>query len=223
MLKYFDVSSEKVVVIHNACRPGFKPLSEAEKSEIKLKYTDGKEYFVFIGGLYKRKNLENLVRAFEIFKRKSNSEMKLLIAGRPLKESASFIELAQKSPVKSDIILTGRIESDEEVKKILASAFSLTYISVLEGFGMPMVEAMNSGIPIIASNSSSMPEIGGESAIYADPSNIEEIAERMFEMTVNPELRNKLLSLALEQSKKFDWDKSASELWKVMSDVLTSK
>lgn len=222
ILKHFKLQSEKIVSIYNACRPGFKPLSEIEKTKTKLKYTDGKDYFVFIGGLYQRKNLENLVRAFEIYKLKSNSEMKLLIAGRPMKESAALIQLVQKSPVKKDIILTGRIESDEEVKKILASAFCLTYISVLEGFGMPMVEAMNSGVPIIASNTSSMPEIGGEAALYADPFNIEEIAERMLEMTVKPDLRNKLISLGLEQSKKFDWDKSAAELWKVMSDVLNS-
>lgn len=223
IVKYYNVPSEKIYSIYNACRPGFKPLSETVKTKIKLKYTGGKDYFVFIGGLYQRKNLENLVRAFEIFKAKSNSELKLLIAGRPMKESAALIDLVHKSPVKDDIVLTGRIENDEEVKKILASAICLTYISVLEGFGMPMVEAMNSGVPIIASNTSSMPEIGGEAALYTDPFNIEEIAERMLEMTVNPELRKKLISAGIEQSGKFDWDKSAVELWKVMSDLINSQ
>ena len=217
--RLLQVHENKIRVIYNACRSGFEPVSDAIKAKIKSEYTDGKDYFVFVGGLYHRKNLLRLVQAFELFKDKSGSDIKLVIIGRKVGEADDLIERIENSRFKTDIVLTGRISEDGLVKKILASALALTYVSVLEGFGMPMVEAMKSGLPILASNTSSMPEIGGNAAIYADPYNVEDIALKMNELYSSESLRKELIKNAAIQGQKFDWDKSAAELWKVIEEL----
>ena len=217
------VPDEKIDVIYNACRPGFQVISDSEKSEIRSKYSNGNPFFIFIGGLYNRKNLIKLVEAFEIFKRKNKSEMFLLIVGKKVHEAKGLIKKIGDSEFSLSINLTGRINDDVEVKKILASAFALTYVSVLEGFGLPLVEAMNCGIPIITSNAGSLPEVAGKAALYADPRNAEDISSKMAELVNSEASRNELIQNAQIQAQKFDWDKSAEKLWEVIEKVINQK
>lgn len=218
--RLLNVPSTKIEVIYNACRPGFEPINDAGKKLIKEKYCEGNDFFFFVGGLYQRKNLVRLVEAFEIFKKKSKSNLKLLIVGQIVPEAKHLVKRVESSECKEDIILTDRINDDDEVKRIMASAFALTYVSVLEGFGMPMVEAMKSGIPIISSNTTCMPEIGGDAALYVNPIDPEDIAAKMLELTTNEDKRIELIRNAEGQSRKFDWDRSAEKLWEVFEDVI---
>lgn len=220
IIRLLNVKSGKVRVVYNACRPGFGPVSEDVRKAVRLKYTEGKEYFVFIGGLYHRKNLVRLVEAFEIFKNKNRSEIKLVIVGKAGAEARPLFRKIDTSPWKKDIVVTGRISDDDEVKNILSSALALTYVSVLEGFGMPMVEAMKSGVPVLASSSSCMPEVGGNAALYANPYDVADIANKMTEMYNNDGLRLNLTENAGIQLQKFDWDQSAEKLWQIFEEVM---
>lgn len=220
IVEHLNVEEAKVKVVYNACREGFERLDEEEKTKVRRKFAAGEEYFLFVGGMYRRKNLIGLLSAFELVKKRSNSPKKLLIVGKSVGESADFLSALDRSPFKNDVILAGRVDDDKEVQRIMASAFALCYVSILEGFGMPMVEAMRSGIPVIASNTSSMPEIGGDAALYADPFDIEDIAGRMQDMIEDEELRKELIGKAELQVEKFDWNLSAGLLWQSLVEVV---
>jgi glycosyltransferase involved in cell wall biosynthesis len=127
--------------------------------------------------------------------------------------------MAANSKYKDDIILYGRI-SEEQLPAVLSAAKALIYVSSFEGFGMPILEAMSCGTPVITSNTSSMPEVAGDAALYADPSNVDEICKCMQDISSSEELVTKLSQNALEQVKKFNWDTSAKRLWEVLSTVV---
>ena len=143
----------------------------------------------------------------------------MIIVGKKVSDADALIKRISNSSYVNDIILTGRISDDNEVKNILASAFALTYVSVLEGFGIPLVEAMKSGVPIISSNAGSIPEVAGEAALYVDPNSSQDIAEKMTEMLNDEVLRKSLVKQAQKQEQKYNWDNSAKELWAVFEEV----
>ena len=214
--EHYGVDASSIHVISNAVGKEFVPVSEREKEETRKKLTGGKEYFIHVGTLYQRKNLLNQIKAFEKFKESSKSEMKFLIAGNMVKDACELIEYTNRSRYKEDVIFSGRI-SEDQLPAALSAANALVYVSVFEGFGMPILEALNCGTPVLTSKTSSMPEVAGDAALYADPHNIEEIAGAMYDLSSNEELRSTLLSHAAKQVAKFDWDRSAEQLWEVLS------
>ena len=121
-------------------------------------------------------------------------------------------ETFEQMKFKNEVLFTGRI-SDEDLAKVLGSATALTYIPYLEGFGIPILEAMQCGTPVITSNITAMPEVAGNAARLIDPFNIDEICDAMNEVWVNENLQNELSVNALAQSKNFSWDKTAELLW----------
>ena len=115
-------------------------------------------------------------------------------------------------PDKNEIVFTGRL-SEEELYAVTASARALTYVPYLEGFGIPIVEAMACDVPVITSDITAMPEVAGDAALYADPFSEESIASAMAKMDQDEALRADLISKAKIQREKFSWDKTASALW----------
>jgi glycosyltransferase involved in cell wall biosynthesis len=214
----YGIDASKIHVVYNAVGKEFVPSSEAENVRIREELTGGKEFFVFVGALYKRKNLVNQLRAFELFKESSGSDMKFLIAGNRVKDADELVEVVEKSSYKDDIILYGRI-SEAQLPVVLSAAKALTYVSIFEGFGMPILEAMSCGTPVITSNTSGMPEVAGDAALYADPFMVDEIKKCMQDISSNQELRDRLSKNAMQQVKKFDWDKSSEQLWQLLSSV----
>ena len=214
----YSIDPSKIHVIYNAAGAEFKPITENEKIQVRKEFTDGKEFFVYVGSLYKRKNLLTQLRAFDLFKASSGSDIKFLIAGNPDKDAEALIEHIEHSNYKDDIILYGRL-SESKLPAVLSAATALIYVSSFEGFGMPILEAMSCGTPALTSNTSSMPEVAGEAALYADPFNIGEIAKCMHDISSNQELRDRLAQNAMKQVMKFNWDKSADQLWEVLSSV----
>jgi glycosyltransferase involved in cell wall biosynthesis len=211
--KQFAVSVNKIDVVYNGASDIFKPISEEEKKTAKEKYSNGQDYFLFVGSLYKRKNIKNLLLAFGQFKTSSGSKMKLLIAGRKIWWSEETDEAYAKMKYKEDVIFTGRL-SLEELSKLTAAAYALTYVSLFEGFGIPLVEAMNCDVPVITSDVTSLPEIAGDAALLVNPESTDSIAEAMTRLAEDTALRNSLIEKGREQRKKFSWDKSADLLWK---------
>ena len=179
-------------MVYNGVAPTFQPLEMAEQKEVREKYFNGCPYFLYLGAIHPRKNILTLVRAFEKFKANNKSDFCLVIAGRPSWYTREVFKAVEESPVRDDIHVTGFVESDA-ARKFIASAAALIYPSRYEGFGLPVIEAMASGTPVICSNVASLPEVAGEAALFFDPGNQEELVSHLQSITTDESLRQKLI------------------------------
>ncbi len=212
LAKHFPNAENKINTVYPAAREGFQPLSWEEKNQVKDSFSDGREYFLFVGGIHPRKNLLNLLKAFSLFKKWQKSNMKLLVAGRMAWQYEDLLEKIKTYKYREDLVLLGALE-EAQLSRITASAYALVYPSFFEGFGMPIVEAMQSGVPVIASNTSSMPEVGADAALYADPNDPDAIAKQMLLLYKDEKLRNFQIDKGLERVQDFSWDKTAQVVW----------
>ena len=223
IMAYYGVPDEKVDVVYNGYNPAFHSIPESDKLKVRQKLTDNQPYFTFLGGLYPRKNIARLIQAFELFKKESGLPHKLVLIGKHVFGTEELIDQANASEYNKDIIFTGRIDTFEELNKTIASAEAMTYVSIFEGFGIPCLEAMKCGIPVIASNTSSMPEVCGKAALYIDPYSTESISKAMLEIVTNKQLKDILINASTEMLDKYGWDKTAGLLWQSVEEVLNSK
>lgn len=212
IVKIYGIAETKITVAHNGGSEKFKPIPLAQQKFIRKKYTNGKPFFICVGALHPRKNLNRLLLAYDAFKKETQSETQLLIAGAPLFKGSGPFETLEQLKHKSDIHFSGHVEFDV-LTQIMGSARALTFVSYFEGFGIPMIEAMRAETPILAGNLTSLPEVGGEGAIYVDPFDINSIKEGLVEINQNEELRKKLIALGRDRAKEFTWDQSASIIW----------
>ncbi|MCX6353065.1 MAG: glycosyltransferase family 1 protein [Bacteroidetes bacterium] len=217
--KTYNIPIAKIDVVYNGYNTQLHPVDETTKTQTKKQYTAGQEYFVFVGGLYPRKNIQRLITAFEIFKAKHNTQHKLVLIGKQVFETEKLIQQKEESAYKDDIIFTGRVDDAATFNALIASAVAMTYVSIFEGFGIPCLEGMQCGIPIITSNTSSMPEVCADAAFYVNPFEPNSIAEGMATVALNPNLQQELIQKANARLQEFSWDKSADLLWQVVERV----
>lgn len=209
---FYKTDAGKIDNVSCGINSNFSPLTEADKSATREKFSGGKPYFFFIGSMHPRKNIKGLIDAYTLFRKKSGADMKLVLAGA-IWWSKSLIEDAyNNSPFKEDIVFTGRL-SEEDLKKVLGSAFALSFVPIFEGFGLPIVEAMQAEVPILCSNTTSMPEVAGNAAVLVDPFNIEDIAKGMEKLYGSEVLRNKIIEEGKQQKLQFTWDRTAALFW----------
>ncbi len=210
-----NVLPEKISVCYNAARAGFFPANTAEKKNVQDKFAESAPYFIYVGAIHPRKNIHRLIAAFDDFKIKSGAEHKLLIVGRMAWKTDAVTAAYENAQFKNDIIFTGYVE-EEDLRALVAAAFCMVYISLFEGFGMPIIEAMQCGVPVITSDTSALPEIAGGAALCVDPYDIEKISEAMFSLTKNESLRLALIERGNQRASDFSWDKTVGELWKIL-------
>jgi glycosyltransferase involved in cell wall biosynthesis len=208
----YSIDKNKIDVVYNGVAPHFKPLSEKEKTAVKQKLTNSKNYFFYVGSLHPRKNILNLIKAFELFKQNTQSDFKLVVAGEKYFWNSQMKEFLNKNVIKENVIFTGRI-NDDDLVKYLSSSAGLVYVPFFEGFGIPIIEAFNCEVPVITSNTSSMPEVAGNAALFANPHDINSIAEKMQILFLNPELSVDLISKGKLRAKDFSSQKTADLLW----------
>jgi glycosyltransferase involved in cell wall biosynthesis len=220
MIKEFLLEKDKVEVVFNGVNERFTTLEELEKTEIRKKYTNGSKYFIFLGSLHPRKNVVRLFNAFNSFCLK-NPNYKLLIVGEKMFWTENIKKAYESIKNKNAIIFTGHL-SQEELFKVVPAASCLLYISYFEGFGIPLLEAMASGTPIITSNITAMPEIADNAAIKVDPFSVEEITNAMHKICSDQQYSNQLVNHGFERVKFFSWDKTAAKTWDVITEVLNS-
>ncbi len=215
----FGINISKIDVVYNGIKEGLLQTSASEQEFTREKYTGGISYFLYVGALHPRKNIAGLLNAFDVFRKKNNLQIKLLVVGGEMHKTDEIFDILENMQFKADVIFTGRVR-EEELKKIYNAAFALTYVPFFEGFGMPIVEAMSAGIPVICSNTTSMPEVGGDAVLYADPNDSGQIAGAMEEIARKPELREELIKKGFEQVNKFSWDKTSRLLWESILQIL---
>lgn len=211
IIKQYGVPSEKIQVIWNGTSAVFQVKSSELIQTYRNTFSQGKPYFIFVGSLNPRKNVNRMLEAFFQYAEDKNNDWNLVIVGEAMwKNQMQIIQIPED--LTSRITFTGRL-SQNELVNVTASAGAMVFVSYFEGFGLPLVEAMKCGVPILAADASSLPEIAADAAIYCDPFSVDEIKNGMIEISKNSELQNQLIQNGFERGKLFDWDKTAQQVW----------
>lgn len=215
----YKVSPDKIDVVYNGCNEKYKPIGPLQIDNTRWKYTHHQPYFVFVGSLHPRKNLINLFRAFDTFKAKNSSNIKLLIVGEKRWWTEKINRVYDHMLYRHEVLFTGRVDS-MELNKIIGSALAMTYVSFFEGFGIPVLEAFYCETPLITSNTTSMPEIAGDAALLVNPFSADSIAEAMAKISSDENLRKDLIAKGRIRRENFSWQKSADKLWQCVDKVI---
>ena len=219
IIEQYGIAADKINIVYSAAKEIFRPLNDEEKRATKAKYTSGKEYFVYAGAIHPRKNLVNLLKAFSLFKKRQQSSMKLVLAGRLAWKYESFVQNLKTYKYRNDVVMTGYVE-EEEIRKLVGAAYAMVYPSLFEGFGVPVLEAMQCDVPVITSVSSSMQEIAKEAALYADPESPADIAEQMMIVYKNEKLRKQLIEKGKAICHEYNWNEVAEYLWQCVEKAI---
>lgn len=217
----YDIQPSKIDVVYNGVSEFYIPVSENVKKKIKERFTGGNDFFIYVGALIDRKNLDNLFKAFDQFKKSTSSNIKLLIVGSKMWHNKDLQLTFDAMQFKEDVVFTGRLPI-EELCKATASAMAMTYVSYFEGFGIPILEAFAAGVPVITSNVTSMPEVAGDAALLVDPFNLDEISSAMKKIAENESLCKNLVEKGFQRYKAFSWDVSAQNLWRSIEKTVSS-
>jgi len=218
----YGIDQSKIDVIYNGINEAFKPVDKHKVDDIREKYTEGEPYFLFVGSLHPRKNLARLFGAFDLFRTRNKTALKLLVVGEKKWWTESIRLAYEKMEHQQEVIFCGRLGA-EDLRLVTASALATTYVSYFEGFGIPIVESFKCGVPVITSNVTSMPEVAGDAALLIDPFDIEDIARAMLQLTENDELRITLIKKGLERATMFTWQQSSEKLWASIIKTIENK
>ena len=213
VINTYQINPDKIDVIYNGANTEFKPVSEEIAKHVRIKFSMGKPYFLFVGALHQRKNIINLLKSFDEFKKTVSSPLQLMIVGQKRWWTREMEETYRAMIHKDQVIFTGRVSQDD-LQKITASAFAITYVSFFEGFGIPILEAMRCNVPVITSNVTSMPEIAGGAALLCDPSSVLSIHDAMLKLYSDPALRTSLIEKGKLRASLFSWEKTSDYLWR---------
>ena len=213
LVRHFKLDANKIEVIYNGLDNSL--FSPQPNPEILKKYNLDK-YLLYVGDMRFYKNLDRCLQAFD---RLPNSELKFVITGK--KDDFFYPRLQQKVDLlaaKDRIIFLNYVPT-KDLPSLYSMAQCLVFASLYEGFGLPVLEAMACGCPVIASNFTSIPEVGGDSVLYVDAMNVEDIAKGMSAMLNDRDLRQSLIAKGLVRAKQFSWDKTVSKLLDLFANV----
>jgi glycosyltransferase involved in cell wall biosynthesis len=184
--------------------------------------SEERSYFLFVGNLSPRKNVPNTIRAFNRYRETSNNDHILVISGERFFLNSEADREYKESPFKDDIIFTGPMNRSQ-LRRLYSNALALLFIPWFEGFGIPVIEAMRCGTPVITSDTSSLPEVSGDAAILVSPDNIEEISNVMKMVVSDSPLRETLISKGYANASKFSWDSTAELFWNSIEKTIKNR
>lgn len=218
LIQQFSLPPEKIQVIYEGVDEKLRPIDDQKSlNYIRKKYKLYHKYFFCLGGV-PRKNIERLIRAFNIFRYKNDFDIVIGGAGTDGPWTSRYHELAKETGITSNVKFIGYID-DHDLPLLYNASECFVFPSLYEGFGLPILEAMRCGVPVITSNTSSLPEIGGEAAFYVDPLSEESIAQAMEKVVEDDYLRQTLIMNGLERSKHFSWQKMARQILSLYDGV----
>jgi glycosyltransferase involved in cell wall biosynthesis len=215
----YKVEKSKIDVYHNGVNNIYKPISEAEIKIVRSNISGGFPYFIFVGTLHPRKNVANLLKAYDKFMSERERLIKIIIVGEKMFLTADIQQVLKGMKYKHNVIFTGRL-SPSELHKVMAASLAMTFIPYFEGFGIPVIEAMKCGVPVITSDVTSLPEVGGDAVLYSDPDDVDKIAENMARIADDKNLRNEYSEKGLQRVEQFSWDHTAEKFWQSIEKVL---
>jgi glycosyltransferase involved in cell wall biosynthesis len=209
LITSYGLSPKKITVILEAADPRFMPQTEASIKTMRAQYGLPERYLLFVSTLEPRKNLTRLLAAWEPLYAASDAPP-LVIAGKRGWLYDEFFAALERSPSKSGVLLPGYI-ADEDLPALYAGAEVFLFPSLYEGFGLPVLEAMACGTPVICSNSSSLPEVAGDAAVLVDPYDTEALRASLSQVLQSSSLQETMRIEGLAQAARFSWDRTARE------------
>ena len=216
IISRLGIPRERMAMIYNGYNNWFKPIEDT--SHVTKKYIDDKGYFFFLGNTDPQKNTERTLVAYSKYLQQSDVKRKLLMADLDSEYLNGIIQRNHIENIREHILMPGYIVNSD-LPYIYNGAFAFLYTSLRESFGIPLLEAMACGTPVITSNTSSMPEIAGHDAILANPESSDEIAEMMLQLERDEDFYVKQKAIGLERAKLFSWRKTAEQLLALYQEV----
>ncbi len=218
---FFGMTGDsRLTAVYNGVSEHFIPVTDAsELQRVKAKYHLPDEFFFFLGNTDPKKNTRGTLLAFSNFVKKTQSEMRLVMLDYDRAELDKILDEIGNRELINRIVLTGYVVNTD-LPAIYSQCKVFLYPSLRESFGIPMLEAMRCGVPVITSNTSSMPEVSGDAAVIIDPFKPEEITEAMANLMANNTLRTTCISRGLERSKLFTWKEMAEKVLLIYKEIL---
>lgn len=211
IIEAYRLASGKVSVVY----PGINQIDKTiDMDKLREKYGLSEKYILFVGTIQPRKNISRLIEAFS----KIKEDTQLVIIGKKGWQFEEILESPRKFGIEDKVKFFHDVSS-EDLPTFYKNAQVFILPSLYEGFGLPVVEAMYYGCPVITSNVSSLPEAGGDAALYVDPENVSDIAEKMEKVLGSDSLRKEMIEKGKEHVKKFSWEKAASQTLNVLEEV----
>jgi glycosyltransferase involved in cell wall biosynthesis len=213
--EYINLPSERIAKVY----PGVDPMMQAlNDKSVLLHYGINRPYFLVAGTIEPRKNLLGLLAAYRIFRAESGYNHQLVVAGARGWKSDAFFEALKAHPNRADIILTGFVPAIH-LRTLYSSALAFVFPSFYEGFGFPVVEAMQCGTAVLCSNAGSLPEAGGDAALYFNPQDTAGIARLMKQISDDENLRGQLIEQGKRHAARFSWQDMAMKLDGLLSQI----
>ena len=223
ILKFFPIDESKIYVTPLAADKKYAPLDKKYCSDfLRDTYNLTKPFILYLGGFSERKNVASIITAFSKVYKELNSEYNLVIVGGYKDSSQRLVKLTSELKIDSHVIFTGFVP-EEHLPIFYNGCDTFIYPSFYEGFGLPPLEAMNCGTPVIASKLTSIPEVVGDGGILINPYDITEISEAIGTLLSDEKLRAELSYKALKRAKEFSWQNTAQSTLKVYENVYNLK
>jgi len=221
MVAHYGLAPDRVIVIYEAAAPEFVPATPDAQDEVRSRYGLPVRYLIHVGTIEPRKNLTRLVEALERL-REDGLTIPLVVVGGKGWLYGEFFRRLEQSDVCDSVIFPGYVPS-ADLPAIYSAASVAVVPSVYEGFGLPVLEAMACGTPVVSSHSSSLPEMGGEAARYFDPYDVEAMADAISDVWLDGQLQGEMRERGLTQAAKFSWERAAEETWSVYQELLSPR
>jgi len=226
LLRYYRVPGERIEVVYPGRDEALGPVRDPEVlQDVRARYGLSEPYLLYVGTLHPRKNLVRLVQAFSAFTKamaagpaKPKAEPQLVLAGQKGWLYEEILNQVRKLDLVDRVVFTGYVP-DADLPAVLSGAVAFVFPSLYEGFGLPVLEAMACGTPVICSNVSSLPEVAGEAALQVDPLDVEALAEAIHWVISDAGLRATLVERGYEQVQRFSWQRCASQVLQVLEDA----
>ncbi|MDX2285899.1 MAG: glycosyltransferase family 1 protein [Bacteroidia bacterium] len=215
----YGVDPGRIGVVGNGASAGFRPLAAAAQEAVRARWTQGAPYFLFVGTVHPRKNIETLLAAFDRFKTEQESPVQLLLAGRQGWNYSGALRAYESMQHRGAVRFTGYL-SEADLREVYGGALALCYLPWLEGFGIPVLEAFDAEIPVLCSDRSAIPEVAGDAALLASPGDAGAIAAAMQRLWTDAALRASLVARGRERRLEFSWDRTASKVWDGLMQAL---
>jgi glycosyltransferase involved in cell wall biosynthesis len=213
LLDIYKLPPEKVVVTYNGVESSFTPRPSVpnEAEEVRRRFGVSRDFLLAVGSLQPRKNMVRLIRAYaRLRSEREDFKAQLVIVGRKLWLASEIFDEVKRQRWANDVILTGYV-ADEDLPPLYRAARAFVYPSLFEGFGLPPIEAMACGTPVVTSGVTSLPEVTGDAALLIDPTDERALANALIEIVNNERLRAELREKGVAQAKKFNWRDAAEK------------
>ena len=221
VLKYYHAAPDKVMAVHHGVHARFHPLARAAVAPILAARSLNAPYLLCIGTLQQRKNIPRLLEAFARLKTTDRLPHALVLVGQQYRElpEHEIFQTIERLGLQRDVVWTGYVP-EQEMPGLINGATAFVMPSLYEGFGMPVLEAMACGVPVICSNAASLPEVVGDAAILVNPTNVREMADAMRNVLADSTLSQSLQAKGRAQAQRFSWERAAQQLLDVYMSAM---